>query len=175
MYVFLVLGAYGQDFFDFAYYGGTLQQWFHVQRMWMIKAVSAFLFATIDIILKTLGMPAFGFNVTNKVIDDEQSKRYEQGIFEFGIASPMFVPITTYAILNFFAFTMGLAQVFKHGNWDEMFMQLSLSGFVMVNSWPIYEAIVLRTDRGKMPAITTLMSIFLAWAMYIASYLTLKA
>ncbi|KAL5697510.1 hypothetical protein ACHQM5_028643 [Ranunculus cassubicifolius] len=174
LYMFLVIGAYGQDFFDFWYYGGTLHQWYNDQRMWMTKGISSYLFASVDYILKVIGMPAFGFNVTSKVVDDEQNNRYEQGLFEFGDASPMFMPITTAAILNLIGFTMGVLGVFRYGNLDEMFVQLCLTGFVMVNSWPVYEAIALRADRGKMPAITTLTSIFLAWIMFLVSLFIFK-
>ncbi len=38
-----------------------------------------------EFFLKSLGISTQGFNVTSKVLDDEQSKRYKQGIFEFGV------------------------------------------------------------------------------------------
>jgi hypothetical protein len=44
-----------------------------------------------------------------------------------------------------------------------------ISGFAVVNSWPIYEAIALRNDNGKMPVKTTIMATLLAGAFYAAS------
>ncbi|RVW91580.1 Cellulose synthase-like protein G1 [Vitis vinifera] len=92
------------------------------------------------------GISPYGFNVTSKVVDEEQSKRYNQGEFEFGVPSPLFLPLATAAILNL----------------------IFLTGFAVVNCCRLYEA-MLRTDEGKMPANITLISIVLAWALYLAS------
>ncbi|KAL5716521.1 hypothetical protein ACHQM5_018199 [Ranunculus cassubicifolius] len=174
LYTFMVLGAYGQDCLEFIHYGSTFRQWYNDQRVWMIKGLSSFLFALIDHFLKLVGVPAFAFNLTSKVVDDEQNKRYEQGLLEFGVASPLFLPMTTAAVLHLLALIVGIFEIFRNGNLNEVFLQLSISGFVVMNCWPIYEAITLRTDRGKMPAITTLTSMILAWIMYFVSLFILK-
>ncbi|TYG92400.1 hypothetical protein ES288_A11G027600v1 [Gossypium darwinii] len=88
LYVFLFLGAYGQDFLEHCVGGGTIQRWCSDQRMWMIKGLSCFLFGLTEFLLKSIGIPTQGFNVTRKAIDDEQRKRYEQGLFEFGVSLP---------------------------------------------------------------------------------------
>ncbi|PIA34553.1 hypothetical protein AQUCO_03700085v1 [Aquilegia coerulea] len=175
LYMFLFIGAYGQDLQDFILAGSTFKRWYNDQRMWMIRGVSSYLFGLIDFLLKSLGFSAFGFNVTNKVVDDEQSKRYEQGLFEFGVASPLFIPLATATIINLIAFVAGIAQIFKQGHFDKMFIHLGISGFVVANSWPIYEAMMLRVDKGRMPSKIILISILLAWALYIISLLTLGA
>ncbi|XP_043702832.1 cellulose synthase-like protein G1 [Telopea speciosissima] len=174
LYAFLFLGAYLQDCLEFILAGGTTLKWWNDQRIWMIRGNSSYLFGSATYLLKLLGFPASGFNVTSKVVTGEQMQRYKQSIFEFGVASTLFVPLTTTAILNLIAFVVGLAGVFRHGNAGEMFVQLFISGFVMVNCWPIYEAIALRKDDGKMPAKITMMSILLAWLLYLASSLVLK-
>lgn len=66
------LGAYGQDFLEHCVGGGTIQRWWSDQRMWMIKGLSCFLFGLTEFLLKSIGIPTQGFNVTRKVIDDEQ-------------------------------------------------------------------------------------------------------
>ncbi|KAJ9550103.1 hypothetical protein OSB04_022646 [Centaurea solstitialis] len=54
---------------------------------------------------------------------------------------------------------MGVIQVFKNGRFEELFAQLFIAGFGVINSWPIYEAMVLRSDKGKMPLMTTVKAI----------------
>ncbi|KAJ4952779.1 hypothetical protein NE237_029611 [Protea cynaroides] len=175
LYVFLFLGAYAQELLEFLLAGGTIQRWWNEQRMWMIRGISSHLFGIIDYFLKTIGISALGFNVTNKVIEDEQSKRYDHGVFEFGVSSLLFVPLTTAAIINLISFLKGLARVFIYGNTREVFVQLFISTFVVLNCWPVYEAIALRKDRGKMPTKITVVSTLLAWVLYSMSALILKS
>ncbi|KAI3928557.1 hypothetical protein MKW98_024158 [Papaver atlanticum] len=171
LYVFLFLGSYIQDCLDFMLMGTTFQRWWNDQRMWLIRGVSSYLFGSIDFFLKSLGISAFGFVITSKVIDDEQSKHYEQGVFEFGVASPLFVPLTTAAIINFIAFSVGVTRlILGHSKLEEIFIQLILSGFGIVNCWPVYEAILLRNDKGKMPLKITILSCLLAFSLYSLSH-----
>ncbi|KAK4844819.1 hypothetical protein QYF36_024757 [Acer negundo] len=176
LYCFLFLGAYGQDFLEFVLEGGTFGKWWNDQRIWMIKGLSSYIFGLTEYLLMSLGISAFGFNVTSKVVGDELSKRYDQEIFEFGAPSPMFVPMTMAAILNFFSFSWGFSHIIRGvGDLQGLLLQMLLSGFVMVNCWPIYEAIVLRSDKGKLPAKVTIIATFLAWALYyIATSLIFK-
>ena len=133
----------------------------------MMVGSSSFAFSLVEYLLKSIGISQFGFNVTSKVVDKEQSKRYKQGILEFGVSSPLFLPLTTVAIINLVSFLWGMVLIFKQKNLEGLYLQMLLAGFVMVNCWPIYEAMVLRTDRGRMATRTTIISIFLAWALCI--------
>ncbi|XP_077212547.1 cellulose synthase-like protein G3 [Tasmannia lanceolata] len=174
LYMYLFVGGYGQDLIDFLIAGGTIGRWWSDQRMWMIRGVSSYLFALIQFTFKLIGISAFGFNVTSKVIDDEQNKRYKQGIFEFGVTSPLFVPLATVSIINLISFIVGVSRVLQQGKVEEMFVQLFISGFVMANCWPIYEAMVLRSDRGRIPMKITVISAFLSWVLYFVASITLK-
>ena len=143
--------------------------------MWMMRGVSCFLFSSAEYLLKSFGISQFGFNVTNKVVEEEQSERYKKGIFEFGVSSPLFLPLTTAAIINLVSFLWGIVLIFKQKSLGGgLVLQILLSGFVMVNCWPIYEAMILRTDRGRMPTTTTISSIFLSLAIYIIVSVTPK-
>ncbi|KAL2543799.1 Cellulose synthase-like protein G3 [Forsythia ovata] len=174
-YTFLFLGAYIQDFLDFILAKGTFLRWWSDQRIWLIRGLSAFLFGSIEYIAKHLGMATHGFNVTSKVMDDEQSKRYDQGIIEFGVESPMFLPLAMAAILNLMAFFFGgIVQIFKERNLDGFFVQLFIAGFGVLNCLPIYEAMVLRSDKGRMPTRTTIISTFLVGGLYAAASYVLK-
>lgn len=161
LYAFLFLGAYGQDCLDFVLTQGTFRRWWSDQRIWLLRGLSSSIFGTIEYLFKHLGISQ-GFNVTSKVVDDEQSKRYDQGKFEFGFPSPMFIPLVVAAIINLVAFLVGFLEVLKGGKWDELFLQLFITGFGILNSLPFYEAMVLRADNGRLPIKTTIISTILA-------------
>lgn len=174
LYAFLFLGANGQDCLEFMLAQGTLARWWSEQRIWLIRGLTNELFGSLEYLIKIMGFTTQGFHVTSKLVDDEQSKRYDRGIFEFGVASPMFLPLATAAIINLAAFLHGTMQILKGVNFDDSFVQLFISGFGMVNCLPVYEAMVLRTDKGRMPIKTTIISIISALGLYIVASFTLK-
>uniref|UniRef100_A0A7C9F3F3 Cellulose synthase (UDP-forming) n=2 Tax=Opuntia streptacantha TaxID=393608 RepID=A0A7C9F3F3_OPUST len=108
-----------------------------------------------------------GFNVTSKLQDDELKKRYDQGVFEFGVASPMLVPLTMAAILNLLSFTVGLMRILTRGTlqMEGLILQILASGVVVINCWPVYEALVLRSDKGRMPTKITLLAASLVFLL----------
>lgn len=171
LYIFLFIGANGKDLIEYLLEKGTFERWWNAQRMWMICGLSSFLFGCIDYTLSSLGITVRGFDITSKLQDDELSKRYDQGTFEFGVASPMFVPMTMAAIINLVSFVMGLVGVFRSGvgNMEGLILQILLSGFVVSNCWPVYEAMVFRSDKGKMPTKITLIAVFLASILIVGS------
>eukprot|EP00261_Vitis_vinifera_P030988 XP_019072231.1 PREDICTED: cellulose synthase-like protein G3 isoform X3 [Vitis vinifera] len=169
LYVVLFLGAYGQDYLEFVLSGGPTQRWWNHQRAWMMRGLSSFTFGLVEYLLKYVGISTFGFNVTSKVVEEEQSKRYKQGIFEFGVPSPVFLPLTTAAIINLVAFLSGIAQAGRQRSIEDVFLQLFLAGFAVVNCWPVYEAMAWRRDQGKLPLKITVISVVLAWALYSTS------
>ncbi|KAI3518122.1 hypothetical protein L1887_06523 [Cichorium endivia] len=168
LYAFLVLGAYGKNLIDYLVAGSTLRKWWSFQRMWLILGCSTYLFSFLDWSLTTLGMSTMEFNVTSKVSDNEQDTRYQQGIFSFGVESPLFESINVAAIINLFAFLIGIGHLcINNGRLEELFGQLLVSGFGVVIGWPIYEGMMLRSDQGKMPAKTTLKSVCVAFFIYL--------
>ncbi|CAI9117357.1 OLC1v1018734C1 [Oldenlandia corymbosa var. corymbosa] len=181
VYVFLFLGSYIQDSLEFMLAQGTFARWWNEQRIWSIRGFTSYLFGSLEYLLKILNFSTHGFNVTNKVVDDEQSKRYHQGIFDFGPPSSfssfmMFLPLATAAVVNFVAFFGSLMQIFKGSlsgdinfNVDGGFLQLFLCGFGVLNCLPVYEAMVMRNDKGRMPLLTTICSICLAWGLCLAT------
>ncbi|KAL2902924.1 Cellulose synthase-like protein G2 [Bienertia sinuspersici] len=168
LYIFLFVGANAKDLLDFVLEKGTLERWWNSQRIWMIYGLSSFLFGCTEYILSSLGITVPGFDVTSKLQDDELRKRYEQGSFEFGVASPMFVPIIMTAIINLISFIVGLNEVFRRGileydsNINGLILQIMLSCFVVINCKPIYEAMLFRSNKGRMSTKITLIGAFLA-------------
>lgn len=171
LYCFLVVGAYGQDLIEFVLEGSTIQRWWSDQRCWIIKGITCHPFAFIELTMKSLGMSVHGFSLTNKVIDEEQSRRYQQEIFEFGVDSGMFVSITVVALLNLAAFLYGAVIMMASGLRDEeasdYVVQLLIAGFLVMNYWYVYESIMIRTDRGRMPIKTTIVALSILSALYL--------
>ncbi|XP_021831796.1 cellulose synthase-like protein G2 isoform X2 [Prunus avium] len=176
LYVYLFLGAYIQDLLDFVLAGGTFYRWWNDQRMWIIRGLSSYLFGLIEFLLKYSGISTHGFNLTSKVLDEDQRKRYEQGTMEFGVSSPLFVPLTMAAIVNLAAFAWGHVEVFRgtNNNLEGLFVQMFIAGFGVVNCIPIYEAIIFRSDGGKIPRKTSVVATFLAFLLYLAAHVTLR-
>ncbi|XP_030502277.2 cellulose synthase-like protein G3 [Cannabis sativa] len=177
LYMFLFIGAYGQDLLDFIIYGGTFQKWWNDQRMWLIRGLSSFLFGLVEHMLKSLGFSSMNFSVTSKIIDTEQSKRYEKCVFEFGHHSPMFVTLIMAAIINFVALVWGIKLALLGGKivFEEIFMQVIIAAFGVVNCKPIYSAMFFRaSNKGGIPTKTTLISTFLASCLFIISLVALK-
>lgn len=173
LYVFLSLGAYAQDCLEFLSQV-TLRRWWSEQRIWLIRGLTCYIFGTLEYLIQRLGISTQGFNLTSKAVDNEQSKRYCQGIFEFGVPSPVFLPLATAAIINLVAFLNGIMLVLKGENIGDVFVQLFIAGFVMLNCLPIYEAMIIRTDKGRMPTKTTVTSIFIALGLYLAASFMLQ-
>ncbi|CAI9093446.1 OLC1v1028948C1 [Oldenlandia corymbosa var. corymbosa] len=168
LYSFLFLGAYGQQCIEFIQGHSTTQRWWSDQRFWLIKGLTSYPFAAIEFVTKLIGIDASkGFNVTSKVVDDEQGKMYDQGIFEFGVASPMFVPLSMAAILNLVSFLYGFLMMI---NLDGFFVQMFIAGFGVMNSLPVLEAMVFRSDKGRMPTKITIISACLVFVLYGLSF-----
>lgn len=174
LYVFLFLGAYAQDCLEFLFSQATLRRWWSEQRIWLIRGLTCYFFGTLEYLMEKLGIATNGFSLTSKAVDDEQSKRYCQGFFEFGVPSPIFLPLVTAAIINFAAFLYGTMLVLNGGNTEDACVQLFIAGFGVLNCLPIFEAMIIRTDKGRMPTKTTLTSIIIAWVLYLAAFLMLQ-
>jgi hypothetical protein len=86
----------------------------------------------------------------------------------------MFVPVTMAAIINLVSFFMGLIQVLKGSKLEELLVQIFIAGFAVVNSVPIYEAMVLRSDKGRMPLKSTTICTCLVLALYVLVSLPLR-
>ncbi|KAL7160642.1 hypothetical protein ABFS83_01G110100 [Erythranthe nasuta] len=166
LYMFLFVGAYGQDLLEFILEQGTTLRWWSDQRMWLVRGLSSDLFGTLEYVSNRLGIASRGFNVTTKVNDNEQRTQYDNGKFQFGVVSPVFMPFSTAAIVNLIAVFGGFLQLLRGTILlDEFLGQMIISSFGMANSWPVYEAMFFRTDKGRMPAKITIFSVILAWLL----------
>ncbi|GFS38068.1 cellulose synthase like G1 [Actinidia rufa] len=73
-----------------------------------------------------------GCNFEAKTVWGYKGKRYEQGIFDFGVASPMYLPLTMGAFINLIALVRGICQVYFNGGFEDLFLQLFLAGFGVI-------------------------------------------
>ncbi|CAN8274105.1 unnamed protein product [Cochlearia groenlandica] len=173
LYIILFLGPYAQDLLDYVSEGGSYRGWWNDQRMWMIRGLTSFFFGFIEFTLKTLNLSTHGFNVTSKVKEDgEKSKRYEEEIFDFGPSSSIFLPMTMVAIVNLFAFVWGIYGLFARG--EVLVLEMMLASFAVVNSLPIYEAMVLRKDDGKLAKRVCFLSVVITFVVIVLGCVLLK-
>ena len=137
----------------------------------MIRRITSYLYGTIDTVRKLLGLSEMGFAVSPKVSDEDESKRYEQEIMEFGTSSPEYVIIATIALLNFVCLVGGLGQILTSGQnmlWNGLLPQIVLCGLLVIINIPIYEAMFLRKDKGRIPFSVTLASVgFVMMALFV--------
>jgi hypothetical protein len=136
--------------------GVTLRGWWNGQRMWIIKRTTSYLFAMIDTVSRLLGLSAMAFAITPKVTDENQSRRYEQELMEFGASStsPELVIVAATALLSLVCLAGGLSWVLASSCGTSCLSALGLQFVLCVAlaavNVPVYEAMLLRKDRGRM-------------------------
>ncbi|KAJ1703660.1 hypothetical protein LUZ63_003439 [Rhynchospora breviuscula] len=149
--------------------GYTLKGLWNEQRIWLYKRLAAYPFALFDTALKQIGIAKSAFVITAKVASDEVLKRYEKEIIEFGSASVPFVIIATVAVLSPICLIMGLWMLLVVqgvGLMGSMLAQVIICGVVTLINLPVYEAILVRQDAGRIPTFVALISLTLSYVAY---------
>ncbi|GKV50105.1 hypothetical protein SLEP1_g56820 [Rubroshorea leprosula] len=159
----VVLANRAYSLWEFLGCGGTLQGWWNEQRIWMFKRTTSYLFGFLSTILKQLGLSKATFTVTEKVVDEDVSQRYEQEVMEFGTKSPMFNIIATLAMLNLLSCIGAIKRVIVDKKaLDLLALQMLLNGLLVCLNLPVYKGLFFRKDSGSMPPLVTLLSIIFA-------------
>ncbi|KAJ1400096.1 Nucleotide-diphospho-sugar transferase [Sesbania bispinosa] len=122
--------------------GGSLKIWWDEQRIWILKSVTGCLFAIIQATKKWLGLNKVRFTLSNKAIDKEKLKKYEQGKFDFEGAALFMSPLVVLLIVNIVCFFGGLWRLLIVKDFERMFGQLFLLSYLMALSYPILEGIL---------------------------------
>lgn len=132
--------------------------------MWLYRRTSSFLFGFMDTIKKLLGVSESAFVITAKVAEEEAAERYKEEVMEFGVESPMFILLGTLGMLNLFCFAAAVMRLAygDGGEFKGMGLQFVITGVLVVINWPLYEGMLLRKDRGKMPISVTVKSVVIA-------------
>lgn len=95
------------------------------------------------------GLNKVKFNLSNKAIDKEKLKKYEQGRFDFQGAAVFMAPLVLLLLANIVSFFGGLWKLlFTVKYFEEMFGQLFLVSYVMVLSYPIIEGILTMKSKS---------------------------
>ncbi|KAK2640138.1 hypothetical protein Ddye_027933 [Dipteronia dyeriana] len=162
-FAYVIWSKYSYSLLEFLWCGGTILGWWNEQRIWLYIRTSSYLFGFIAAILKLIGFSDSAFVITAKITDEDVSERYQKEILEFGASSPMFTIITTLAGLNLFCF-LGLVKKLVMDAagiryFDIMVLQIVLCFVMVLINWPLYQALFVRQDKGKMPSSLTLQSI----------------
>lgn len=165
-FAYVIIAEFIYSFAEFLWSKGTVLGWWNEQRIWLYKRTSSYLFAVMDTVLKLMGFAESGFVISPKVVEQDVSQRYEKDIMEFGVSSPMFTILSTLALLNLFCLVGVLKEAFLSNTFVEVYKTLALQTvlcvvLVLINL-PLYQALFLRTDKGKMPSSVTVKSIAFA-------------
>ncbi|CAJ1971519.1 unnamed protein product [Sphenostylis stenocarpa] len=142
--------------------GSSLQGWWNGMRMWLYLRTNPCLFSLVSL----FGRPNSSFLLTSKVIEDDAAQRYEKEIMEFGTSSPYFTVLATLALLNLFCLLATLKDlVLGNGAVDaeKMVLQLLLCVVLVLINFPLYEAIFIRKDKGRLPTSLSVKSSTLAF------------
>lgn len=145
-----------------------------MQRIKFIHRITSYLFGFIDTMSKQIGLSQTKFVITDKVVTDDVRKRYEEEIIDFGGSSIMLTILATVAMLNLFGVVGGMKRVLMEleFGWSQLMVQITLSLLVVMISLPVYEALFIRSDKGRISSSIMLKSIIVAsLACYLASFI----
>ncbi|CAN6967738.1 unnamed protein product, partial [Brassica rapa subsp. trilocularis] len=97
------------------------------------------------------------FAITAKVAEEEAAERYEKEVMELGVESPMFLLLGTLGMLYLFCFAAAAIMVMTCRDGGDLVCRV-----LVVLNLPLYEGMLLRKDKGKMPLSVTVKSVVLA-------------
>ena len=125
----------------------------------MIESITSHLYGCLDALLKKCGLKEASFLPTNKVEDEEQTRLYQMDKYDFRTSNMFLVPMVAVITINISCFIGGIYKVLSVGNWDQMFIQLFLTAYIIVVNYPIIEGLVIRKDVGRIyPSLALLLT-----------------
>ncbi|XP_057771367.1 cellulose synthase-like protein E6 [Salvia miltiorrhiza] len=151
--------------------GDSIKTWWAEQRVWMMKSLTSYLFASVNASLEKMGLNKASFVPTNKVTDDEAEKLYQMGKYDFQ-APPLFMLILcTLYLLNLASFVVGFVKILQNGKMmNAMVMQAFLPLYGVVLHLPLMEGMVLRKDKGRVsPSVSLLSAVISSLALAYAA------
>ncbi|KAK6138733.1 hypothetical protein DH2020_027526 [Rehmannia glutinosa] len=143
-------------------FGDSIRTALYEQRVLMMKSASCYLYATLGAFLDKLGLHEAHFTLTNKVVDDEQARRYQKGIYDFQGSPMLIAPICSLYILNVASFVLGIARIIQSHNANELFVQAFIPLFGIIVNYHVFEGMVLRKDKGRVSPSVSLLSVAIA-------------
>ncbi|GFP95897.1 cellulose synthase-like protein g2 [Phtheirospermum japonicum] len=141
-------------------YGDPIRTSLYDLRVWMMKSGACYLYATLNAILDQFGLNEANFSLTSKVVDDEETKRHQEGVYDFQSSPQLLVPLCSVYIINLVALFIGTARIFRSNEGKEMFFaQAVLALFGISVNYHLFQGMVLRTDKGRISPFITLLSV----------------
>ncbi|KEH33683.1 cellulose synthase-like protein [Medicago truncatula] len=141
VFTLLYVSTQIQHYIEVISSGGSSRIWWDEQRSWIVKSIGCF-FAIIEATKKWFGLNKGKFTLSNKAVDKDKVKQYEQGKFNFEGATLLMAPLIVLLIINIVCFFGGLWRLLNKKDFDEMFGQLFLISYLIALSYPIIEGII---------------------------------
>ena len=135
--------------------GDTLKAWWNGQRIWLIRRTTSYFFGFIDTISRQLGLSETTFAITTKVVKEDVLKRYEEEVIEFGSSTIMVTIIAALALLHIFCLIGGIKKIFLDLEFiklDQLILQVILSLLLVMINIPVYQALFICNDEGRIPS-----------------------
>ncbi|KAL5712208.1 hypothetical protein ACHQM5_014400 [Ranunculus cassubicifolius] len=146
--------------------GGSMKLFWNDQRLWFVKGATSNLLALLDILKKMPGTKEIDFGLTNKCSKEKEIQKYHMDIFDYNIDTRFLLILTTISSLNIASFAVGIAKVTVEGTLDELFGQILLSFIILILSYPVIKAMLIRKDEGRVPKTITLLSLSIVFLVY---------
>ncbi|KAJ4825702.1 hypothetical protein Tsubulata_001198, partial [Turnera subulata] len=162
VFLFIFPSALFKHLYEVLRTGDSVGTLVYDQRLWMMKSVSVHTFGCLDSIMKRLGVREASFLPTNKATDDEKTKLYQMGKFDFQTPTVLLVPMVSVIILNLTSFAVGMTRIMVAGSWDKMFVQLLLACYILTMNYAIIEGMMIRQDKGRIASPVILLSTLLS-------------
>ncbi|KAH6775011.1 hypothetical protein C2S52_012572 [Perilla frutescens var. hirtella] len=153
-------------------YGDSFTTAFYELRAWMMKSGTCYSFALMDAILDRISLHDANFTLTNKVVDDEQVRLYEMGMYDFQVSIWLLAPLCSVYILNLVAIIIeGARIIFQQRDEFEFITQLVLSLFGVTVNYHFLEGMVLRKDSGRVPPFASWLAVVISAIFFCSGYL----
>ncbi|XP_021721799.1 cellulose synthase-like protein E6 [Chenopodium quinoa] len=170
-FAFVFISSHLKPLYEAFLCGGSINSWLNAQRFLVIKNLTSYVYGTLDCVMGKLGLRETIFMLTNKVGDDDTSKWYLNGKYDFRTSNMFLVPIVTAVNLNLSSFVVGVTRAIVTQSWDTLFAQAFFSFYMFIISLPVIEGMLLRKDKARIPLSTTLKSTLLSWFVLSLGYL----
>jgi len=141
VFTVLYLSSQIQHFIEVISTVGSSMIWWNEQRSGIVKSIGC-VFAIIETTKKKFGLNKAKFTLSDKAIDKDKLKKYEQGKFNFDGAALLMAPVIVLLTINIVCFFCGLWRLLNVRDFDEMFGQLFLISYILALSHPILEGFI---------------------------------
>ncbi|KAL9260091.1 Cellulose synthase-like protein [Drosera capensis] len=155
-FAFIFMSSMLRNLYEILMIGWPARSWLGEQRMWMIKSLTSSFYGSLDAIMKSVGLRQTSFVPTNKVEDPQQKNLYLMDMYDFQTSNLYLIPIVSAVFLSVASFLLGTVYVIMFGTWENLLAQLVITGYISCMSYPVIEAMVLRTDNGRIPLSTSI-------------------